>query len=143
MRWFGILLLLDLCSSAGPDAVKIPVVDRIWPCDWFVVQDDEQDSKYPGPTAWIDVEEGEMAEAAESLVKVFTKLLDDEDALLRQMASAAAPAPADETLRDPLGLGAIDPSTLKLVSNQDLLLRTLNCLTLARDMMLWRAIQLL
>lgn len=90
-------------------------------------QEDADESKYPGPTAWIDVEEAEMVETADNLVQVYTKAIDDEDALLRQMASAAAPAPVDEKLRDPLGLGSIDPNTLKLVRNQGTIC---NCLSL-------------
>lgn len=51
--------------------------------------------------------------AADHLVRVFAKVTDEEDALLRQVAAAAAAL--DDKPRDPLGLGIIDINTLKLV----------------------------
>ncbi|GMH42432.1 hypothetical protein BSKO_10351 [Bryopsis sp. KO-2023] len=103
-------------SSYDPEAHYVPTLRRDSSDDYDDDSLDDEKGGYPGPETWGDVGEGEIGEEASRLVRVFMKTSEEEDALLRQMAATAAAL--DENPRDPLGMGSIDPHTLKLMSKQ-------------------------
>lgn len=105
-------------ASYDPEAHYV-AVSRRGSSDDFEDDDSLDDSKggYPGPETWAEVGDGEVMDEASRLVRVFMKASEEEDALLRQMAATAAAM--DENPRDPLGMGSIDPHTLKLTSKQE------------------------